>query len=199
VRDGSEVAANHERARPLSDEVLFGRLPALLTVIYSARTIRSSSYQMEPETNCSDGDRASRASRTYCARHSAFGIEKENSNSFRESDDHWAFPYRDRCRTGACDAPPQAAPAGNIAPILALELVSARRQHGDLRCAREIHASVPELDEEGALGVAVGSSSNGCRDTRSRGNDPIEWKPGGSNFKVAIEQQADVSELLSRQ
>src|SRR5713101_2592240 len=54
-----------------------------LTVIYSARTIRSSSYQMEPETNCSDGDRASRASRTYCARHSAFGIEKENSNSFQ--------------------------------------------------------------------------------------------------------------------
>ena len=29
VRDGSEVAANHERAHPLSDEVLLGRLPAL--------------------------------------------------------------------------------------------------------------------------------------------------------------------------
>jgi hypothetical protein len=29
VRDGSEVTANHERAHPLSDEVLFGRLPAL--------------------------------------------------------------------------------------------------------------------------------------------------------------------------
>jgi hypothetical protein len=29
VRDGSEAAANHERTRPLPDEVLFGRLPAL--------------------------------------------------------------------------------------------------------------------------------------------------------------------------
>src|SRR5713226_6335946 len=117
----------------------------------------------------------------------------------RNSDDHWAFPYRDRCRTGACDAPPQAAPAGNITPILALELVSAGRKHGYLRYALEIHASVPKLDEEGALGVPVGSRSNGCRDARSHRNDPIEWKSGGGKFKAAVEQQAGVSELLGRQ
>jgi len=58
---------------------------------------------------------------------------------------------------------------------------------------------VPKLDEEGALGVPVGSSSNGCRDARPRRNDPIEWKPGGGSFKAAVEQQAGVSELLSRQ
>jgi hypothetical protein len=52
--------------------------------------------------------------------------------------------------------PPQAAPTRNITPVLALEFVSAWRKHGYLRYALKIRASVPKLDEEGALGVRSG-------------------------------------------
>src|SRR5262245_8663530 len=85
--------------------------------------------------SCSEAERASRASRTCCALQSASGTAKatENSGPGRHRAGDHRRPGERAFGAGTADAPLQATPPHQLAPVLALEQVAARREHHEMR------------------------------------------------------------------
>ena len=134
-----------------------------------------SSYQTEPETSCSEAERAARSSRTSWARQSASGTVKAISNSVHlrsDADEHGPLGQRRLPAAGTRDAPLQAARAAQLALERAFEAIVAGRQQDELGDALELDAAGAELQQQRVLVGLVGPRRDVDRHARRPAGSP---------------------------